>query len=452
MNVVTRFAPSPTGYLHIGSALMGLLNFLFARHHNGKFLLRVEDTDKERSTEEAKQAIIDSMKWLEMDWDGEIFYQSKRIARHQEIAKQLLEEGKAYYCFTPQQEINDMREEAKAKNESFIFHSPWRNKTPTHPPEGVKPVIRLKAPRSGETAFDDLVQGTITVQNDILDDMVLLRGDGTPTYMLAVVVDDHDMGITHIIRGDDHLTNATRQIALYNALGWQIPQMAHVPLIHGPDGAKLSKRHGAVGVHTYKEQGYLAEAMCNCLLRLGWSHGNDEIISRKQAIEWFDIAGIGKSPARIDFDKLLHLNEHYIGQADDKFLLSHAMQQLGNISKQEQDNILKAMPTIKQRCQLLTDIANLAKLYTDQLPPITDTIEINSDIVEHFIEMIKNTEDLQSTNIQQQCKELSAKLGLKLGQFMQPIRILMTGTTKSPSLFEMIEIIGKQQTLKRLCR
>lgn len=454
MTIVTRFAPSPTGYLHIGSALMGLLNFLYARHNNGKFLLRVEDTDKERSTLEAKQAILDSMKWLELDWDDEIIYQSERSDRHQEVAHELVRLGKAYYCFTPQEEINALREAAKARKESFIFRSPWRDKHSDDYPKDIKGVIRLKAPQDGITQFNDLVQGEITIQNEVLDDMVLLRSDGTPTYMLAVVVDDHDMNVSHIIRGDDHLNNASRQITIYNSLGWKIPEMAHVPLIHGPDGAKLSKRHGAVGVHLYQDQGYLPEAICNCLLRLGWSHGDDEIITRDQAIEWFDLKGVGKSPARLDFDKLLHLNGHYIKEMSDDKLVPYATKNLDTITEGEKDSIKRAMPTIKQRCHLLTELPDLACLYSNQIPNIDAELKgnIDSNIVKEFTKMLDAQENWVATDLQASCKALSASLDIKLGQLMQPVRILMTGTNKSPSLFEMMEIIGKQQTLNRLCR
>lgn len=459
--IVTRFAPSPTGYLHIGGARTALFNYLFARHNNGKFLLRIEDTDKERSTPEACQAIIDSLEWLDLKWDDEIVYQSTRQARHQEAVQELIKNGQAYYCFSSQEEVNQAREEAISKKESFIFHSPWRDRSNNEYPKDIKPVVRLKVPRSGSTSFDDLIQGTITVTNDHLDDMVLLRSDGTPTYMLAVVVDDHDMGVTHIIRGDDHLTNAFRQILLYQAFGWTIPSMGHIPLIYGPDGTKLSKRHGAVGMHLYKDQGYLPEAMCNYLLRLGWSHHNDEIINRDQAIEWFNLESVGKSPARIDFAKLANLNGHYIKNADNHRLVMLVAEELAKggkkITQTDIERIEQAIPSLKQRTLLLTDLAAQASLYLPHIPPIASELQgsIKAEhhmLIRDFCSKLELLEEISADTVQTMCKEFALKQGLKLGELMAPIRILMTGSDKSPSIFEMIAIIGVKETVERLCR
>ncbi|MCE3233800.1 MAG: gltX2 [Rickettsiaceae bacterium] len=321
MTVITRFAPSPTGYLHIGGARTALFNWLYARHNNGKFLLRIEDTDRARSTPEAVEAILNGMKWLGLDWDDKEVYQLSRIERHKEVAYQLLEKGHAYKCYCSKEELDTMREKAMAEKSPMRYDGTWRDRDPSEAPAGVAPVIRLKAPLTGETVIEDNVQGRVVVQNKEQDDMILLRSDGTPTYMLAVVVDDHDMGVTHIIRGDDHFTNAFRQKLIYEGMGWEIPSFTHIPLIHGSDGAKLSKRHGALGVEAYRDMGYLPEAIRNYLLRLGWSHGDDEIISTEQAIQWFNLESLGKSPSRFDFNKLDNLNGHYIRIADDARLV-----------------------------------------------------------------------------------------------------------------------------------
>src|SRR5689334_1790799 len=320
--VVTRFAPSPTGYLHIGGARTALFNWLYARHTGGKFLLRIEDTDRERSTEPAIAAILDGLAWLGLTWDGEPLFQFARAARHREVAQQLLADGKAYYCYASPQELSDMREAARREGRSKLYDGRWRERDPSEAPPGVKPVIRLKAPLDGETVVEDRVQGRVVWQNADLDDMIIARSDGTPVYNHAVVVDDHDMGITHVIRGVDHLTNTARQVQIYGAMGWELPVFAHVPLIHGPDGAKLSKRHGALGIEAYRAMGYLPAGLRNYLARLGWSHGDDEIFSTEQMIEWFDIGDINKSPARLDFAKLADVNGHYIRQATTDELIS----------------------------------------------------------------------------------------------------------------------------------
>ncbi|MDP8917376.1 MAG: glutamate--tRNA ligase, partial [Pseudomonadota bacterium] len=321
MTVVTRFAPSPTGFLHIGGGRTALFNWLYAKRHGGKMLLRIEDTDRERSTDAAITAILDGLKWLGLDWDGDVVYQFSRAVRHKEVAESLLAQGRAYYCYASQQELEEMREAAKREGRPLRYDGRWRDRDPSEAPAGVKPVIRLKAPTEGETVVEDEVQGRVVWQNKDLDDLVLLRSDGTPTYMLAVVVDDHDMDVTHVIRGDDHLTNAARQTQIYQALGWNVPKMAHIPLIHGPDGAKLSKRHGALGVEAYRSLGYLPTALRNYLVRLGWSHGDQEIFSTQEMIDAFDLGSIGRSPARFDFAKLENLNGHYMRQTSDEDLV-----------------------------------------------------------------------------------------------------------------------------------
>src|SRR6187399_3723191 len=331
-SVVTRFAPSPTGFLHIGGGRTALFNWLFAKKHGGKMLLRIEDTDRERSTEPAIAAILDGLKWLGLDWDGDVIYQYSRAARHREVAEQLLASGKAYRCFATPEQLTAMREKARAEGKTRLYDGMWRDRDPSEAPSGMKPTIRLKAQQTGETVIDDQVQGRVVWQNENLDDLVLLRGDGNPTYMLAVVVDDHDMGVTHVIRGDDHLINAARQKQIYDALGWDLPNMSHIPLIHGPDGAKLSKRHGALGVEAYRAMGYLPAALRNYLVRLGWSHGDQEIFSTEEMIDAFDLPQIGRSPARFDFPKLESLNGHYIRQAADADLLAALEQLLPHIA------------------------------------------------------------------------------------------------------------------------
>lgn len=457
MKVRTRFAPSPTGYLHIGGARTALFNYLYAKKHGGEFLLRVEDTDSSRSTKEAKGAILKSMEWLDLKFDEKIIYQSERRERHLEVANQLLTDGKAYYCFTDQDEIAKLREEAKSKGEHFIFKSPWRDAASAEYPKNVKPVIRLKAPREGETVVKDLLQGDVVVQNSHLDDMILVRSDGTPTYMLAVVVDDHDMGITHIIRGDDHLSNAPRQQLICMAMGWDIPQMVHIPLIHGPDGAKLSKRHGALGAENYKEMGYLPDALNNYLLRLGWSHGDDEIISREQAIEWFDIDGLGKSPSRLDFDKMKNLNAQYLRKCDDSVLAEMIFEHYkGELSKDSQNAISKAIESMKPRAELVTDLYELAKMFIVDKPiAISEGArqiisECDESLIKQVIGTIGEIEEFSKDNIQAALKEIAKNNDLKLGGLMKYVRAYVAGQTASPSVFEMIAILGKEETISRL--
>lgn len=452
--VITRFAPSPTGFLHIGGARTALFNYLFAKHHDGQFLLRIEDTDRERSSDEAIDAILSGMKWLDLDYDGEELYQYSRADIHAFQARSLVESGKAYYCFMSQEEIAKERDAAREAKQHYIVKSPWRDADSSSHPKDIKPVIRLKAPREGDTIIKDLIQGDVKVANDHLDDMILLRSDGSPTYMLAVVVDDHDMGVTHIIRGDDHLTNAARQILLYNAFGWEIPEMAHMPLIHGPDGAKLSKRHGALGVEAYKDMGYLPEAICNYLLRLGWSHGDDEIISRSKAIEWFNIEGIGKGPARIDFDKMKHVNSIYIKEMDNEALFENISSIIGDIKEESRLSIMKAMDSIKARCNLIPEAADLAKIYIigDDIKPSDEAKEIikeaDKNLISEIIELLENSSSLD--NISDDLKGFAKSKDIKVGALMKPLRALITGQVNSPSVFEIIQIIGKEETIRRI--
>ena len=353
--VVTRFAPSPTGYLHIGGARTALFNWLYARGRNGKFLLRIEDTDRARSTPEATAAIFEGLRWLGLDWDGDAVSQHEALPRHAEVAAQMLANGTAYKCFSTQDEIADFRENARAAGTSTLFRSPWRDVADAAHPDAPY-VIRIKAPQAGDTVIADAVQGTVTWANDQLDDMVLLRSDGTPTYMLAVVVDDHDMGVTHVIRGDDHLANAARQSLIYRAMGWDLPVFAHIPLIHGPDGKKLSKRHGAMGIEEYRAMGYTPEGLRNYLARLGWSHGDDEVFTTEQALEWFDLGGIGKAPARLDFKKMENINGHHIAMTDDALLISHIEQYLAatglaSLSAPQKSGLSRALYCLKDRAK-----------------------------------------------------------------------------------------------------
>lgn len=458
-NVITRFAPSPTGFLHIGSARTALFNYLFARHNNGKFLLRIEDTDKERSTHEAVEAIFSGLKWLGLNWDGEVVFQSKRNELYAKAALQLLEEGKAYYCFTPQEEIEKQRQKALENKQYFIFNSQWRDKDPRAYPKDIKPVIRLKTARTGSITIHDTLQGDIVIENSHIDDMVLLRADGTATYMLAVVIDDHDMGITHIIRGDDHLTNAARQIAIYNAFGYDVPSMTHIPLIHGTDGAKLSKRHGALGVKAYKDMGYLPESLCNYLLRLGWSHGDNEIISMEQAIEWFNLESLGKSPAKLDFAKMNSLNAHYLRNLDADSLTTKIVERLERnykVSKQEISYIKQGLQALLVRSETLLDLANLAKIYLIDTPIVyeEDAKEIiencDKDLINQVIEELQKLENFDKDAVQSKFKEIAAANSLKLNEVMKPVRALITGMVGSPSIFEIAEILGKENILKRL--
>jgi glutamyl-tRNA synthetase len=458
MTVRTRFAPSPTGFLHIGGARTALFNYLFARSKGGKFLLRIEDTDLARSSQEAEESIISSLKWLGIEYDEEIVYQSKLAKRHASVAQELVQKGKAYYCFSTQEEIAALRDSAMAKKEHFIFHSPWREADSSEYPTDQKPVIRIKAPRQGEMVINDLLQGEVRMQNSHLDDMVLLRSDGTPTYMLAVVVDDHDMNITHIIRGDDHLNNAFRQKMIYDAMGWQVPYMVHIPLIHGSDGAKLSKRHGALGADDYKKMGYLPEALSNYLLRLGWSHGDDEIISRQQAIEWFNLESLGKSPARLDFDKMRHINAHYLRAYDNQVLAGMIYEHYPDLEPISQRNILAAIDLMKPRAELITDLYDMAaiffsvKNYSNKIEPAAQEIIQSADktLIESVINALQNLDSFDKTSVKNALEGLAQNKGMKLGELMKYVRAYVTGRTAAPSIFEIAEIIGKEEIIRRL--
>lgn len=457
MSVVVRFAPSPTGFLHIGGGRTALFNWLFARHHGGKFRLRIEDTDRQRSTEAAIQAIFEGMKWLGLDWDDEVVYQFARAGRHAEVANKMLAEGKAYYCYCTPEELEALRAEAKAAGRTWRYDGRWRDRDPSEAPAGVKPVIRFKAPREGATTIEDMVQGPVTVQNQELDDLIILRNDGTPTYNLSVVVDDHDMGITHVIRGDDHLTNAFRQTQLYIAAGFATPKFAHIPLIHGPDGAKLSKRHGALGVDAYRDMGYLPEAMRNYLLRLGWGHGNDEIISTEQAIEWFGLDGAGKSPSRFDFVKLENLNGHYLRQADDGRLVTETLARLGGAATADVAAKLKAlMPGLKERAKTLKDLAESAAFLVAPRPLVPDQAagkllaEAGPELVAAIIAALQSVEPWTAAGTEAAVRALAEARGLKLGKVAQPLRAALTGRAVSPPVFDVLAAFGKEESLGRL--
>lgn len=452
---VTRFAPSPTGFLHIGGARTALFNWLYAKHTGGKFLLRIEDTDRERSTPEATQAILDGMRWLGLDWDGEEIHQFARASRHAEVAHEMLAKGQAYRCYTTPEELDAFRKE----NPNVKYRSPWRDGGT--PPEGAPFVIRIKAPQTGETTIADKVQGNVTVSNAELDDMVLLRSDGTPTYMLAVVVDDHDMGVTHVIRGDDHLNNAFRQLTIYRAMGWDIPEYAHIPLIHGADGAKLSKRHGALGVEEYRKMGYLPEALRNYLLRLGWAHGDEEIISTDRSIEIFSLEGIGKSPSRFDFAKLEHLSGHYIREADDarlaEILWSIIEERLCVTPDFSRNKLLmSALPGLKQRVKNINELADNALFYFQSRPiPLSDKAqEVLNDaglaLLADLARMLELEGNWTHDALQEACKAYGEKHALKLGAVMAPLRAAITGSHASPSMFEVMELLGKEEVLARI--
>lgn len=459
MTVVTRFAPSPTGYLHIGGARTALFNWLFARHYGGKYLLRIEDTDRQRSTEAAIRAIVDGLHWLGLDPDEPPVFQSKRAERHAEVAKDLLAQGRAYYCYATPEELEEMRARAKADGRPMRYDGRWRDRDPAEAPAGVKPVIRLKAPQEGETLIKDRVQGPITVANAQLDDMVLLRADGTPTYMLSVVVDDQDMGITHVIRGADHLTNTFRQTQLYRACGWEPPAFAHVPLIHGPDGTKLSKRHGALGVEAYREMGYLPEALRNYLLRLGWAHGDAEIISTEEAIAWFDLDAVGRSPARFDFAKLDSLDAHYLRQAEDERLaqeiLSRLEAEIGPVDTPARERLLRGLPGLKARARTLVDLAQSAAFYVRKRPVLPDEkaaklLTSDTRALLDRVAAVFATLDWRAPALEAATRGLAEEAGVKLGDLAQPLRAAVTGSTVSPPIFEVLEVLGRDESLLRI--
>ena len=456
MSIVTRFAPSPTGYLHIGGARTALFNYLFAKNMGGKFLLRVEDTDEKRSTKEAIDAILQGLDWLELKHDGDFILQSKNLARHKEVAEKLLEKGQAYLCYTSAEELAELREKAEAKKEVFRFKSEWRDKSQSQS-SNVKPVIRIKAPLDGEMVIRDLVQGEIRVKNSELDDLVMLRGDGTPTYMLAVVVDDHDMNVSHIIRGDDHLTNAFRQKVIYEAMGWRVPEFAHIPLIHGPDGAKLSKRHGATSVIEYKEMGYLPEAMRNYLLRLGWSHGDSEIISDAQAVEWFDLNHVGKSPSRFDFAKLKSVNKHYIKEKNEAELLKLVAEFFSKKpSTSEEFRIARALKFVKERAAVLNELAANLEIYFDNFRAEFDEeskkiIAEKKLLISDLKKVFANLNDWSHDGIKNSLNEFATKENLKIKDFGPLLRIILTFSQASAGgIFDVIEILGKSEVERRV--
>jgi glutamyl-tRNA synthetase len=464
--IVTRFAPSPTGFLHIGGARTALFNWLYARGRGGKMLLRIEDTDRERSTKAAIDAILDGLTWLGIDWDGDAIYQYSRAARHREVVEELLASGRAYRCYASQAELAEMREKARAEGRSKLYDGRWRDRDSSEAPPDVKPVIRLKAPLTGETVIEDQVQGRVAWQNENLDDLVLLRSDGSPTYMLAVVVDDHDMAVTHIIRGDDHLTNAARQKQIYDALGWPVPVMAHIPLIHGPDGAKLSKRHGALGVDAYRAMGYLPIAMRNYLVRLGWAHGDQEIFSTEEMIKAFDLPQIGRSPARFDFARLENLNGHYIRQSSDADLLA-ALEQvlphiqggaelLNKLTPELRSKLVAAMPGLKERAKTLVELVDSARyVFADRPLALDDkaagllTAEARS-LLGEISDELRRVEPWTVEATEQAVRAFAERRGIKLGGVAQPLRAALTGRTTSPPIFDVLAVLGKSESLSRL--
>jgi glutamyl-tRNA synthetase len=459
MSVTVRFAPSPTGFLHIGGARTALFNYLYARHFGGIFRLRIEDTDRARSTKEAVAAILDGLAWLGLDHDGEIVMQSERAPRHAEIARQLLAAGRAYYCYCSPEELAAMREKQKAEGRSMRYEGIWRDRDPSEAPRNVPPVIRLKAPQSGETVIRDHVHGEVTVANAQLDDLIILRADGTPTYNFSVVVDDHDMAITHVIRGDDHLNNAFRQTQIYRALDWIVPEFAHVPLIHGADGAKLSKRHGALGVDAYRDMGYLPEALRNYLLRLGWSHGDDEIITSEQAIAWFDIDAVGRGPARFDFTKLDSLNGHYIRLTDDarlaELLVPFLERLLGHtIEPAGRERLRAGMAGLKTRAKTLVELAANARFYVAARPLALDDkakrLIAESGGLLSELSSAMSALDWAVETLEGGLRDFAEARGLKLGALAQPLRAALTGATFSPPIFEVMAVLGRDETLGRI--
>ena len=464
--VVTRFAPSPTGFLHIGGARTALFNWLYAKGNGGRMLLRIEDTDRKRSTKEAIDAILDGMSWLDLEWDGEPIYQHTRVSRHQEIVADLLEKGLAYKCYATPNELEEMRKQAHAEGRTAVYDGLWRDRDASDAPGDFEPAIRFKAPKDGNTVIDDQVMGTITVANKDLDDLIIQRSDGTPTYNLAVVVDDHDMGVTHAIRGADHLTNASRQAQIYKALGWDEPIFAHAPLIHGPDGAKLSKRHGALSVQAYRTMGYLPAALRNYLVRLGWSHGDDEIFSTAQMVEWFDLPGIGRSPARFDFDKLENLNTHYIREGDDKGLAELARSLTPELEPEDQppnanddaawEKLVLAMPGLKERAKTLVDILQTGRFVFVSRPLDIDEKaaalldENGRAVINGLVEPLAAIDDWSVGQVEQAVREYAESAELKLGKVAQPLRAALTGRTTSPGIFDVLFVLGKDEAIARI--
>ncbi|QCE34108.1 glutamate--tRNA ligase [Acetobacteraceae bacterium] len=463
MTIRTRFAPSPTGLLHIGNARAALFNYLFSRHHGGEFFLRIEDTDKERSTQEAVDVIFRGLKWMGLDYDnkGEVRFQASYQPRHAEIAKQLLAEGKAYRCYATQEELEQMREEARAAGKPPRYNGLWRDRNPSEAPEGQPFTVRLKAPKEGKQVLNDLIQGTVEVANAEMDDLILLRSDGTPTYLLAVVVDDHDMEITHVMRGDDHLTNTFRQMLIYQAMGWDCPKFAHLPLIHGPDGGKLSKRHGAQSVIEFREQGILPEALCNYLLRLGWGHGDEEILTRQEQIKLFDLDGVGKSPSRMDYAKLNHLNGVWLRKATDERLIKEILSRLKDEISEEalpvfQKRLEILMPSLKERAANLVELADNARFaLPGPIPAFNDkALKILSNegiaVAQKTANMLEKLEDFSAEPIHTALKEFAETENLKLGKVAQPLRASVTGTTASPGIDVTLAALGKEEVIRRI--
>ncbi len=463
---VTRFAPSPTGFLHIGGARTALFNWAYAKGHHGKMLLRIEDTDRERSNPAAVDAILDGLKWLGLNWDGEAISQYSRMQRHAEVAQELLKQGKAYYCYCTPEELDAMRKKAEAEKRPIRYDGTWRNRDPKEAPAGVKPVIRFKSPQEGETVINDRAQGRVVIPNKDLDDLIILRSDGNPTYNLSVVVDDHDMGVTHIIRGVDHLTNAARQTQIYLAMGWGVPDMTHVPLIHGPDGAKLSKRHGALGVEAYREMGYLPAALRNYLSRLGWSHGDDEIFSTDQLVQWFELEGINTSPARFDFAKLENVNGHYIRHTADQELLAAFLsflpyvpggpEMLTQIDEQKKAQLLKALPGLKERAKTLVELKTSSQYLFAKRPLVLDDKAqalLNDEgraALKALHPLLSGSPEWTAHALETVVKAHAESTGIKLGKFAQPLRAALTGTSTSPGIFDVLEVLGREQALGRI--
>jgi glutamyl-tRNA synthetase len=464
--IVTRFAPSPTGYLHIGGARTALFNWLYAKNKGGSMLLRIEDTDRARSSEGAVEAILDGLTWLGLDWDGEPISQYARLARHQEIAHELVARGQAYHCYASAEELHAMREEQRAAGKPPRYDGRWRDRDPSEAPAGVKPAIRIKAPRDGETLVADAVQGDVRFPNADLDDFIILRSDGNPTYMLAVVVDDHDMGVTDIIRGDDHLTNAARQTVIYRAMDWPVPRMAHIPLIHGADGAKLSKRHGALGAEAYRAMGFLPEALCNYLVRLGWSHGYDEIIALDDMIAWFDIADVNKGAARFDIRKLEALNGHYIRQSSDQRLLDACLAILpemeggayfsDRLTDARRAQLLAAMPGLKERAKTLVELIDGARfLFVERPLPLDEKAGALLDddgrsVLAGILPQLTALPDWTMDGLDAAVRAYAEAAGLKLGKVAQPLRAALTGRATSPGVFDVLFILGREESLARI--
>jgi glutamyl-tRNA synthetase len=464
--VVTRFAPSPTGFLHIGGARTALFNWLYAKHFDGKFLLRIEDTDRERSTQPAVEAILDGLKWLGLDWDGEAISQFARAERHREVAHELLARGGAYRCYASVEELEEMREKARLEGKHMRYDGRWRDRDPADGPPGVKPVIRLRALQDGDTVIDDKVQGKVVFANKDLDDLVLLRSDGNPTYMLAVVVDDHDMGVTHVIRGDDHLTNSARQTQIYEALGWNVPVWAHLPLIHGPDGAKLSKRHGALGVDAYRSMGYLPAALRNYLARLGWSHGDKELFSTEELIAAFDLSSVGRSPSRFDTAKLENLNGHYMRAASDAELYNALIATLpylpagpeiaAKLDERRRAQLRAAIPGLKERAKTLVELLDGAAFLFTTRPLAIDAKaeEILARAgrlhLKNLLPRLAALKEWTAAGTEDVVRAYAGEQGAKLGVVAQPLRAALTGRSTSPGIFDVLAVLGREESLGRI--